>query len=255
MSVLVCVLLLALITTPVRAQQCDEVLAGAPKKLDLVETYGRLAKLNTGKGEYETTAEFHARQQRLGIPAILFAAKRLDATSGSYDADTATLTVTGQDIDLAADFLQAATLTHAAAIEKDVTRGKRRYIGQNGYGATAVVTSAHTDQYYFAFAEDAQELDSLPAITIRVTPQEAKALRPHLELVVAGRPRTPPTLQDSYFDKATIDDPTELWGDKLVVLTNALCVGVRDDRSGRLLGSVALPSPIMPVARSPASGQ
>jgi hypothetical protein len=226
-----------MLATEGRAQDCAEMLKGAPLNISLPDYYKQLRALGNYYSEYETITQFNERLSKSGAPDIIFGAYDI---VGRYDADTATLIIPGRNISSAANSILLPNGTYALAVKNTIQNSRRNFIGQNAFGVSAKAVSVEADEYYLAFAYGSNALNSVGQINIPLSPSDAVSVLPFLELVVAAVPKSPAAVEGGHYSEATLDNPVRFYGKQLIILGRGICIGIRDKTNGTILGTAKL---------------
>jgi len=193
------------------------------------------------KGEFETTAEFQARKERLRPPnpSVTFLCESEDAEF-QYDADRKVFSVTpkaevrrlsedggNQDVQLASLRL----------IRKEID--SRDYVGTNAFGSTTEVHSVSYREYGIILADDsviAPVQGGTPTtFSLSMDVQQARALKLFLRLALIGTILDPKVYTDMTLVNATIHDPNELTIKSFFIPFTVTEAQVIDIRSGKTL--------------------
>jgi len=163
----------------------------------------------TTKDEFETTAQFGARQtefwkSRLGDPLHLVIRVPVPAYKVSYDADRAVALVKYM-VDWSVDHHEIEFYNH------DLSNG--HYVGTNAYGVQADVTSIHAVKGELAFPLGqiiAEGGDVSNVFVIPMSPDSARAFKAQPSLLLLASLEPPYLDERSSYSGATIDEPISL---------------------------------------------
>ena len=204
------------------------------------------ATLISPKGEYETTAQFEQRVQK--IPRGIYAFRAENEISSRYDADTGQLVITPETtmIHVGFDFKPDYT----AYMIRSAVVARKDYVGSNAFGATALVKSERVKEYSIVVGRDRRHGSSTDLL-LAMTPDEAKKVRGNLKLLYICSTDVPreeqfPSMDmpDLSFDgatgfdstDATLDDPEERSTYSYSLRVKLLEIWVFDSKSGRIYG-------------------
>lgn len=223
---------------PAKAQDCTQMLA---HPTPLPKLYQQISTAAAPKGEYETTAQWQARTAKAGgIPTTIAAAVPVaEPASGKYDADAGTYTFDDGDL-LLASRNEATALGTEYGLRESLTLSRKMAIGQNAFGAKAKMETVQSADYFFMY-RDLYAKAAPFSLQFTRSPAEMKSLRPRLQVVLAGSLKPQAFEKSSHYFQATFDSPTEDFGPSFYIFANAVCVGLRDSKTGEILASGPLP--------------
>jgi hypothetical protein len=217
---------------------------------DIVACYNRLKKAAPPKGEYETTAQYVARVNSLSTDYLYaFRVKPRDASfelEYTYDADkkllVASLEVTRIDLGFVPEFdgRRTADSSIAGITVRDTKAGRDTYVGSNAYGAKTTVTRFVRENYNIAFDKELPQGISWMKLTISITPNEARILKPRLSVLLICKLKTfadPPLLAfECYkFLDPTIHSPIDSFTTKKYIHTDLKAIWLYDTVTGEVL--------------------
>lgn len=184
----------------------DAQAASLPNAGPLLSNAAIAGGSSLSKDEFETTAQFEARQagywrDRVGSLDRIVVRIPIDSYKVSYDADHGTALVKyvvnwmvdDQEIQFAG---------------RDLSR--RKYVGTNAYGVSVDVTSVRAAKDILAFRTGQLPGDAggpvSPTWSIPLAPSDAKAFKADAALVLLASLESPFIVRSSLYSGATIDD-------------------------------------------------
>lgn len=204
------------------------------------------ATLISPKGEYETTAQFEERVQK--IPRGVYAFRAENEPTSKYDADTGQLVITPETtmIHVGFDFKP----NYTAYMIRSAVVARKEYVGSNAFGATALVKSERVKEYSIVVGQD-RRYGSSTDLVLAMTPDEARRVRSSLKVLYVCSTDVPreeqlPSMDmpDLSFDgatgfnstDATLDDPEERSTYLYSLRVKLLEIWVFDSKTGRVYG-------------------
>jgi hypothetical protein len=200
-------------------------------------------KKESEKSEFETTEQWHQRQETL-LPKPIIGRM----TTGSiwafvilgvrsvYDADNQVLQVYLPLEKLSSGRLASDFRSMWAKLESTHSS----YVGINGFGAIAEVQSTHDTIHHVAFgnaqAFTTAENDFQAEVRVRVPcgPDAARQMKPEVSALAVCRLTAPFTTSTYHSDTATVSYPYATQGEDNYVITELLELWIYDRRSGAI---------------------
>jgi len=185
----------------------------------------RSALLNESKDEFETTSQHDDRLSRLAKAEFgdtMSVATVLPSYVIKYDADTGILT-----IDVARSDIYARRSDLLVTEIQSISRTTGFYDAQNAYGVSFEVEKQSITEFVIAWGDGPAPISGVKA-WVKVPAEEARALKAHAELVVAGRLRNP--FLERRFDlrAATMDSPTRREIESYAMFLTPSCLYLRN---------------------------
>lgn len=184
----------------------------------LVDLWGLMVerKKTMKQGEYETTPAWETRIAKLNaqpltgtVRATSILAFKLRQTETSYSADSEALTITAKTADQIYDSMNKQGLSSFDSFLWGYSNQKSgSYIGANAFGVKRRVRVEKEMNYYLIFKSGI--IGEAKMLTIQeVKPEKARAIRPHLRVLLVGVLTDPYIGGDKDETAATIDDPVK----------------------------------------------
>jgi hypothetical protein len=217
------------------------------------------------KGEYESTADYNDRTSNAiaaGFPEgnRIYAYANMPPSYGIYDADAQILAYTSTEISSAFDFFSVTDgstykRTYYYGVPVTGAKGKTRsFIGQNAFGAKAIVEMQDTSSIEIAFRNFSdsvttttrqdglvRQIISLWNIALPMPPDTARKVKGALQVVIAGPLNAPFVLFDKSYTSPTIDIPYGGERTTSAFYLRADCAYIRNRKSGEIYAAFQLP--------------
>lgn len=209
----------------------DTSTAGLPphyRGSDCVAITRKIKSNNLGKSEYETTASYSARMATLGRQKLEGARTMSDRIGfvepagvgdTTYDADTGRLNIKatwGRDrLDVERSAYRGSVMSEAVAYDDSA-------VVHNGYGAAVRGSKSGRTVCALAFSNFPYEQGEPAsfAVSVPLTPVQAKAVKRHLALLYVGTLAAPYLGTYSQFQEASLETPHQIvWNGDSAVLT------------------------------------
>lgn len=243
--------------------------AGLPTKLpNMLTVFTAIQKLPLSKDQYESSSAYEARVSTTLATALpggarLFAYLKIPDSYGSYDADAGILTFVSSEISASFDFFSGAPArkfgpTYYRGVMIDERGGRpSKYVGQNAFGATAVVTMRDTARREIAVRNFSGSIRTattmiggnvyqIPSIktwgvAIRIAPGAARVERRDMQIVVSGPLAAPFKLDAEDYSSPTIDVPIGGSQKTSAIYIQADCAYIRNAKTGIVYTAFKLP--------------
>lgn len=229
------------------SSELDRTLEKLPpnfKGHDIALVYSALEerKKQSEKSEFETTEQWHQRQETLLLKPII---GRM--TTGSiwgvvivnvrpvYDADNQVLQVY---VPLDEMLSSGRWASNFRSMEAKFESTDSSYVGTNGFGAIAEVDNSHFTTHHVAFgnaqAFDTAEYEFQAQVRVRVPsgPDAARQMKPEVSALAVCRLTAPFTTSTYFSDRATVSHPYATQHQENYVITELLEVWIFDRKSG-----------------------
>lgn len=236
---------------PSAPKWCTDILAKNPTPTSIPDVYDRTKAAVQPKGEFETTAEFEQRAQKIflslkassGDPAsgghIVVSAPAIstyDADKGQFQVGLLSiLPITGPN---------ELQTTSGALVQYELvaTEGRHvssgEYLAQNAHGVTRTVISETRDQYGVALANLRPSKNSSwlrGTFTLKMAPKQAAAIDGKLRVLIIGDLTSPGTIDGISRSRPTVQNPMDVLVNKRYVAMTAVCGGIVAAGTGELL--------------------
>lgn len=248
-----------------RIPKSTPISASVPGTDDIEALVRQLVALGSGKkGEFETTAQFDARQSSIQTGkqyALVYVWDAFNNRSDcEYDADKRIMTVNMQ---IERKGFRPEYDPVLSVLIKCVLRRTEHHVGQNSFGARAIVESRFEDDFGIVISEEAaswlQTFSSLsqeeaklkadeikllqkmypeahsPAFSFPLSIEKAKYMKPSLRIVLVGTVPNARVYRDESFDAATVSAPVEITVNRFYVKFIVKEVRIVDSRTGSAL--------------------
>lgn len=234
--------------------------AGIPNTDNIESVVRRLIASESGeKKEFETTAQFEARQKAALITDRRYAfdietygytfsnGPSENRCGCEYDADTETMKAR---IDSHAELFADPSYSTSSAVPVRLSKRRtERHVGTNSFGAKAVFDSDFYDEFGIVLSRQSlawlrslsAEKDPNPFASLSFSfPLErnrAKAMKPNLRVVLVGTIPDARVLKREFYSGATINEPVELTINKFYVTFLLNEVRIVDSRTGQIVAN------------------
>jgi hypothetical protein len=212
---------------------------------DIVRLYKAFNLLHTAeKPEYETSDQFSKRNEL--AETRLFLGSKTDSATLSfivpviaeYDADARTLVVKVTCSDPNPNGYQ----DHVISIRVKQYKTERSYTASNAFGAKIPVHETDIDSYHLVLDEFQFQTGPNGAIrsSIKCAPTEARRIKSTLSALAVCKIKRgePLTDHDAILEKATFDNPHELFDQMWFLRTTLLAIWFFDSSSGKVYTKV-----------------
>jgi len=246
-SVVLGTMILAVCGAVAQAQECPVERQGPLALTSFDDLRTLAASFPTTKGEFETTADFMARQRNaaLQIPDMVWTSLPLDLNHVIYNADEQafqiySFAVDNLNLNYRFVFADAGVGIDAASDNIDLVFPKEilsigSYVGQNVYGAKRNVTrlSAVTRAIFDRPARRKEtlfpRLRDAPAFNVSVPVDQAPTYRERLRAVVLVAPREPYYVEASDQTRVTMTGGRDEVGTYQIIVGDIRCIAITDD--------------------------
>lgn len=207
------------------------------------------------KDEFETTAQFEARQAaaRSNMPASLFVSLPVDMDQIAYNADTGAFEIKTYAVaNIGADWftvfygspyyntMGTGIIGSALAVVlSSEDRPTGTHMGKNGYGAEWEITEVHRDVNIIFEGKPANYGSTLfqnnsgpaPIWSLPVPVAEARAFKPKIHAAALIAPKAPYYFENTQDSTAriTVQNPRDLTQESHVIVADIQCVVITDD--------------------------
>jgi hypothetical protein len=241
-------------TASANAQTCPTPTPQQVKATGVFEAaITKAKKLGTPKGQFETTTAYNARMataiKEIAPHGDLIFPWVADLDTFSYDADTETVkypTMVLSTFCLVNPSDDAYTLSQPSCFQQQFrsVRGKPQ-IMQNAFGTKVVGSSVKEDYVGVAYGkgglgEKSIDSDGTDLFSFNAPPDLAKSLKSHAVLWVDIVPAPPLYMEGSLDIDATIDDPTEVYGESYLLVGKFKCLSIADSQTGQVFQTIDL---------------
>jgi hypothetical protein len=200
----------------------------------------------TGKGEFETTAEYEARRRALTAPqdTLVFV---LPEVAASYNADGGTMEVSVMPERFDSDVGQQLAPSDLGKIRGDTftlltVPGKGGlYNGTNAMGAKRIITYLESTDYGLVITPNSlmtfNARSGAVFFSFRVDLIDARMLKPFLKLALVGRITEPRLYSNRIAHTPTFTEPWDTKREGLYVPFSVEEVRILDSRNGHMIAN------------------